>query len=181
MSEKPGNWNAMTVEEKRKFRLDAWVRGDGIEFESAEAKESYQKRAKRFSDALELKTPDRVPIAGLGGAFVYRRAGIPQKATMYDRWEEAAEAIIKYQLDFQPDSVAMSFMMSGASMEFLEGRALPGVEALMDRDTTAAAGRRRPARGQWRLRTGPAGRAGRQFKRGLGGLPTGGRAGSGLV
>jgi len=38
---------------------------------------------------------------------------------MYDRWEEAAEAIIKYHADFQPDSIAMSFMMSGASMECL--------------------------------------------------------------
>lgn len=34
MVEKPANWNSMTPEEKRKFRLDAWVRGDGILFDS---------------------------------------------------------------------------------------------------------------------------------------------------
>ena len=120
MAGKPENWNSLTAEEKRKLRFDAWVRGDGIEFESRKAQAKYTERATRFRDALELaKTPDRVPVAGLGGAFVYRRAGIPQKATMYDRWAEAARAVIKFQKDFQPDSSAMTFMMSGASMELL--------------------------------------------------------------
>jgi hypothetical protein len=119
MTGKPENWKNLTAEEKRKFRLDAWVSGDGIKFDNEEAKKNYQKRAKLFRDALELKIPERVPVAGLGGAFIFRRVGIPQKATMYDRWEEAAKAIIKFQTDFQPDSTALSFMMSGASMEFL--------------------------------------------------------------
>jgi hypothetical protein len=119
MVEKPSNWNSMTPAQKRKFRLDAWVRGDGILFESPDAQTKYQERARRFRAAVELKKADRVPIAGLGGAFVYRRAGIPQKATMYDRWEEAAEAAVKFQMDFQPDSTAATFMMSGASMELL--------------------------------------------------------------
>jgi len=119
MSEKPDNWNSLTAEEKRKLRLDAWVNAEHIEFDSSEARSNYHERAKRFRDALELKVPDRVPIAGLGGAFVYRRVGIPQKATMYDRWEEASKAAIKFQKDFQPDSCAATFMMSGASMELL--------------------------------------------------------------
>jgi hypothetical protein len=132
MAGKPDNWNQLTAEEKRKIRLDAWISGDQIQFESPEARTKYQERAKRFRDALELKTPDRVPIAGLGGAFIYRRAGIPQKATMYDRWEEAGKAVLKFQQDFQPDSSAATFMMCGASMELLgqtnmkwAGRGLP--------------------------------------------------------
>jgi uroporphyrinogen-III decarboxylase len=116
---KPENWNSLTAAQKRIVRLEAWVLGDGIQFDSKEAKAQYQQRAQRFRDALELKIPDRVPVAGLGGAFIYRRAGIPQKATMYDRWDEAAKAVIKFQQDFQPDSATATFMMSGASMEFL--------------------------------------------------------------
>ncbi len=119
MLQKPDNWSSLTPEQKRTIRLDAWVRGEKILFESPAAMTKYQERARRFRKALELKKPDRVPVAGLGGAFVYRRAGIPQKATMYDRWEDAARAVIKFQTDFQPDSAAMTFMMSGASMELL--------------------------------------------------------------
>jgi len=119
MPEKPENWKSLTAEEKRKLRLDAWVRGDGIKFGSAEAQAKYKERAARFRTALELGIPDRVPVAGLGGAFIYRRVGIQQKATMYDGWAEASKAVIKFQKDFQPDSATATFMMSGASMEFL--------------------------------------------------------------
>lgn len=119
MVEKPPNWSSMTPAEKRKFRLDAWERGDGIQFDSPDAKTKYQERARRFRAALELKKGDRVPVAGLGGAFIYRRAGIPQKATMYDRWEEAAKAVVQFQKDFEPDSATFSFLMSGPSMELL--------------------------------------------------------------
>jgi len=119
MTDKPENWNTLTAEQKRSIRLDAWTRGDGITFDNDDARTKYQERAKRFRDALELRIPDRVPVAGLGGAFIYRRMGIPQKATMYDRWEEAAEAVIKFHKDFEPDSAAALFMMSGLAMETL--------------------------------------------------------------
>ena len=119
MTGKPENWSSLTADQKRTIRLDAWVRGDGITFESEEAKTKYQERAKRFRDALELRIPDRVPVAGLGGAFLYRRMGIPQKATMYDRWEEASKAVVQFHKDFEPDSAAASFMMSGSAMEML--------------------------------------------------------------
>lgn len=120
MPEKPENWSSLRAEEKRKIRLDAWVDGGHIRFESPEAKSKYQERATLFRDALGLKKiPARVPVAGLGGAFIYRRAGIPQKATMYDRWPEAVEAAVQFHRDFEPDSFAAIFMMSGASMELL--------------------------------------------------------------
>ncbi len=120
MPGKPENWSHLTAEQKRALRLDAWVRGDGIEFENSKAQEDYRKRATRFRDALEMnKVPDRVPVAGLGGAFVCRRLGIPQKATMYEQWQQVAEAALKFQKDFQPDSATFLFLMSGAAMELL--------------------------------------------------------------
>jgi hypothetical protein len=120
MPGKPENWSSLTAGEKRSMRLNAWVSGDGIQFESPEARAKYRARATRFKDALELKKiPDRVPVAGLGGAFIYRRAGIPQKSTMYDRWNEAVEAAVQFHRDYEPDSSAALFMMSGSSMELL--------------------------------------------------------------
>ena len=119
MTGKPENWSSLTAEQKRTIRLDAWVRGDGITFDSEEVKAKYQERAKRFRDALELRIPDRVPVAGLGGAFIFRRMGITQKDTMYDRWEEASKAVLQFHKDFEPDSAAASFMMSGPAMEML--------------------------------------------------------------
>jgi uroporphyrinogen-III decarboxylase len=120
MQGKPENWKQLTREEKRNLRLDAWVRGDGIQFDSPEAQAKYRQRTTRFRDAIELKkTPDRVPMAGLGGAFVYRRVGVPQKSTMYDQWKDAAAAVIKFQNDFQPDSASFFFAMSGPAMELL--------------------------------------------------------------
>ena len=69
MQEKPANWKSLSAAEKRKIRLEEWVRAYGIQFESPEAKAMYQKRATLFKDALELKRiPERVPVAGLGGA-----------------------------------------------------------------------------------------------------------------
>lgn len=120
MHGKPENWNKLTPVEKRTLRLDAWVRGDGIQFDSPEAEAKYKTRATLFRDAVELKkTPARVPISGLGGGYVLRRAGIPQKATLYDRWEEAAKTMIQFQKDFEPDSTSFLFLMSGPSMELL--------------------------------------------------------------
>ncbi len=117
---KPDNWDKLTPEEKRSIRLDAWVSGDGIQFDNAEAKKKYQERAALFRDAIELKKiPSRVPISGLGGAFALRRKGVDQKATMYDRWQEASEAMIQFHKDFEPDCGSFLFLMSGASMELL--------------------------------------------------------------
>ncbi len=120
MIEKPENWHELTPDEKRTLRLDAWFCGDGIQFDSPEAKEKYRERATLFRDAVELKkAPYRVPVAGLGGGFALRRVGVTQRATMYDLWEDAAEAMIKFQKDFEPDSASFLFMMSGPSMELL--------------------------------------------------------------
>jgi hypothetical protein len=120
MREKPDNWNELSIEEKITMRLDAWMDTDGIEFESAEAEDKYIERITLFRDAIELKKrPARVPVSTLAGGYALRRAGVPQSATMYDRWEEAADVIIKFQKEFDPDAESFAFFMSGKSMELL--------------------------------------------------------------
>ena len=59
MSQKPTDWSQLTAGERRTLRLEAWVRGDGIKFDSSEAKAKYMERANLLRDAWELK---KVPI-----------------------------------------------------------------------------------------------------------------------
>ncbi|MBN2040116.1 MAG: hypothetical protein JW864_08755 [Spirochaetes bacterium] len=121
MSGKPDNWKKLTPEEKRSVRLDAWARGDGIKFDSPEAEAKYKERANLFRDALELKkNPVRIPVNALAGAFALRRKGINQKATMYERWQEAAEAMIQFHRDFEPDCSSFIFLNCGPAMEMLQ-------------------------------------------------------------
>jgi len=64
--------------------------------------ELLQERTKRVEDAVQLKVPDRVPVAPNFGFFYAKYAGItPEEAHYdYDKW---AMAVKKTVLDFQPD------------------------------------------------------------------------------
>ena len=101
MRQKPGNWQQLIPEQKRSIRMEAWASGEAISFENPAAKSKYQERAALFKDAIELETaPARVPVVGIPAAFALRRVGIDQKATMYDRWEDAGNAFVKFLNDF---------------------------------------------------------------------------------
>ncbi len=66
--------------------------------------ELYKERTKRFEDAVQLKVPDRVPVAPIWGYFYAKYAGIsPQEAHYdYDKWSAAVKKTV---VDFQPDLV----------------------------------------------------------------------------
>ena len=120
MLQKPANWRRLIPEQKRSLRMEAWVSGEAISFENPEAKSKYQERAALFKDAIELKTaPTRVPVVVLPAAFALRRVGIDQKATMYDRWEDAGNSFVEFLNDFEPDCSPLIFFRSGPSMELL--------------------------------------------------------------
>jgi uroporphyrinogen-III decarboxylase len=85
--------------------------------------ELYWEREKRFNDAVQLKVPDRVPIAPLFTFFTARYAGITCQEAMFD-YEKLAEVTKKAVLDFQVDmySSPFSVIAPGPLLEILGDR-----------------------------------------------------------
>ncbi|MDY6797071.1 MAG: hypothetical protein SWK76_17590 [Actinomycetota bacterium] len=46
--------------------------------------ETYREKAKRIQDVIELKTPDRVPVAPVDSGFFVKYAGLTWDEAMYD-------------------------------------------------------------------------------------------------
>jgi hypothetical protein len=80
----PENWKEMTPDQKRQWRLNRFASGEGIQFVSAEAKQAYNKRARRFVDAFNLELPEQVPIVLPVGDLPYLLFGIDLHTAMYD-------------------------------------------------------------------------------------------------
>src|SRR3990170_6049574 len=89
--------------DKTEEQLELWCSAPGAKFVSKEADEAYKKRTRRIADAVQLKVPDRVPIAPMIHFFGGRMFGITARETMYDH-EKEAEARKKVALEFQWDS-----------------------------------------------------------------------------
>jgi uroporphyrinogen-III decarboxylase len=73
--------------------------------EKTESQLLYEAREKRFTDAVSLKRPDRVPLVSLTNFFLTRYGGITDKEAMYDygKMREAwLTAIKKLNWDFAP-------------------------------------------------------------------------------
>jgi hypothetical protein len=81
--------------------------------------ELYRERLKRVEDAIQLKIPDRVPIALSLGYFPAKYAGITCADAFYDpaKWKEAS---IKTVVDFQPDVFMGAGADSGGALEALD-------------------------------------------------------------
>ncbi|GAB4243537.1 MAG: uroporphyrinogen decarboxylase family protein [Thermoleophilia bacterium] len=103
VTDKP--WAEMTPEEKQQYRLDSWLKAEGVEFDSPEAEEAYKARVTRLTDALTLRaTPDRVPVYTFVGSHPAYWAGLTPYEAMHD-YERAAQAWIDYNLDVQADAL----------------------------------------------------------------------------
>ena len=79
----------------------------------------YEERLKRIEDAIQIKVPDRVPIALSLGYFPAKYTGITCADAFYNpvKWKEAA---IKTAVDFAPDSCMAMGPDSGAALEALD-------------------------------------------------------------
>lgn len=89
--------------DKTQENLERWCSPRDIKFVSKEAEEDYKKRTRRIVDAIQLKVPDRVPIAPMITLFGGKMFGLTVKEIMYDH-EKERETRKKTVMEFQWDS-----------------------------------------------------------------------------
>ena len=79
----------------------------------------YEEREKRTRDAIELREPDRVPIALFADSPVH--TGVPKSAAYYDpiAYKRGMRQIA---LDFEPDMCNTGLPTSGTALELLDVR-----------------------------------------------------------
>ena len=77
-----------------------------------------RERENRITDAINLRMPDRVPVACSIGYFAAKYAGIPCSAAYYDcdAWLDACRKTFQ---DFQPDVVFPQSFTPGKALEHL--------------------------------------------------------------
>ncbi len=76
-------------------------------------------REKRFTDAIALKTPDRVPVANTAQTFITRYAGITDAEAHYD-YERLSEAFLQGTKALNADvCISPMFYFSGPVFEML--------------------------------------------------------------
>jgi len=90
---------------------------------STEASQALLQREQRIRDAIELKVPDRIPIACSFDYFPARYTGVSPEAAFYDAtaWKAAAA---KTLLDFAPDTYFILNMFPGEALTVLGCRQL---------------------------------------------------------
>ncbi len=83
------------------------------------AEQLYQERLKRVEDAIQLKVPDRVPVAISFGYFPAKYAGITCQDAFYDpaKWKEAVKQTVAAM---EPDICNLTGQSSGAALEALD-------------------------------------------------------------
>lgn len=104
---------------KTQEMLDLWCSAPDIEFISVEAEEAYKSRTKRIADAIQLKTPDRVPITPMWEYYYAIYSKVSCYDCLYDpdiaRW-----AVKKTITELKPDGFeAPFFYMTGPILDAL--------------------------------------------------------------
>jgi hypothetical protein len=111
---------------QKEYEKEQQILKDEIEKKTGKTTdELYEEREKRVRDTIELKVPDRVPMAINVNISLY--TGIQNSAAYYDPigWKRAMR---KITVDLEPDMCNAGLPMSGAAMEILgvRNRLWPG-------------------------------------------------------
>jgi hypothetical protein len=96
------NWGKLTWQEKREERFKRWLSPD-VKFASPEAERLYKERVTRFTKAIKLEKPDRVPVIIPVQFFPSVYAGYNLGTVMHD-YGKLKEAWLKFLHDFEADS-----------------------------------------------------------------------------
>jgi hypothetical protein len=109
------NWQKLTPAEKFEARAQQWQYPEGTPFASPEVKQAYEDRVQLLKDVIQLKVPQRVPVAPTVGFYPFAYAGVTAQEAMYD-YEKLGYALKKFHADFLPDTLAVSPIYGSAKV-----------------------------------------------------------------
>lgn len=118
----PDNWGQLTPEQKRKHRLDNFLKTDHIRFVSPEAEKNYKIRAQRLVDVYNVQEPDRVPVNLPVGNLPLKMYGVDSFTAMYD-FEKAIQATTKFNEKYSEELeyyAAPYLMAPGRALDILD-------------------------------------------------------------
>jgi hypothetical protein len=125
----PENWEQLTPEQKREYRLNQFLNPKDIPFVSEAAAKAYKVRAQRTVDVFNVKEPDRVPISLPVGNLPLILGGVSMHEAMYDV-EKGLKACDDFNAKYSEELQywAVPFVAPGKAMEILDYRlyAWPG-------------------------------------------------------
>ncbi|MBN1191194.1 MAG: hypothetical protein JXA46_15665 [Dehalococcoidales bacterium] len=121
----PENWDQLTREEKRHYRMDRFLNPPGVEFISPEAREAYRIRARRIVDVYNIQEPDRVPLNLPVGNLPLTLYGINMHTAMYEA-EKAVEACNQFNRKYSAELeyFASPMTISVRTMDILDFKLL---------------------------------------------------------
>jgi len=98
---------------KQKEQIDVW-----IERHEKEPDVVAKEKAERFIKAVELKVPDRIPVAGVGGDFLCSYTGITWYELSYSLSDKVRDAVLRFLHDFPSDwgIVFVPMMLEGFAL-----------------------------------------------------------------
>src|SRR4030042_1867000 len=96
-------WAELSPSEKRAERFKQWLSPPGVSFPTPQAEKAYKERVTRFTKALTLQKPDRVPVIlpAMQSSPAYY-AGTDLGTVMYD-YDKMKNAWLKFLKDFEQD------------------------------------------------------------------------------